>query len=213
MNSGQRSRIGFIGSIVTHIFILLFVSFVGLFNLSHPPANDIVEVSLFGGGGGGGNAAGRAAGSALRRGRTAGGFPQRRGHGRPDPDAGNVDVRLGGVGNPGGAGVPSGYPAGNRAKNRRHHGRAGHRNGDPPPRGRQDLSHRVRRMPRKTALGGVAAEGHGDRLRGGARRYASARPAGPGTGNRPGGRGTRCRGVRQLLDGSRHLHERTAPAD
>lgn len=55
MNSGQRSRIGFIGSIVTHIFILLFVSFVGLFNLSHPPANDIVEVSLFGGGGGGGN--------------------------------------------------------------------------------------------------------------------------------------------------------------
>jgi len=54
MNSGQRSRIGFIGSIVTHIFILLFVSFVGLFNLSHPPANDIVEVSLFGGGGGGG---------------------------------------------------------------------------------------------------------------------------------------------------------------
>mgnify|MGYP006922009625 CR=1 FL=1 len=42
MNSGQRSRIGFIGSIVTHIFILLFVSFVGLFNLSHPPANDIV---------------------------------------------------------------------------------------------------------------------------------------------------------------------------
>ena len=49
MNSGQRSRIGFIGSIVTHIFILLFVSFVGLFNLSHPPANDIVEVSLFGG--------------------------------------------------------------------------------------------------------------------------------------------------------------------
>ena len=45
MNSGQRSRIGFIGSIVTHIFILLFVSFVGLFNLSHPPANDIVEVS------------------------------------------------------------------------------------------------------------------------------------------------------------------------
>ena len=53
MNSGQRSRIGFIGSIVTHIFILLFVSFVGLFNLSHPPANDIVEVSLFGGGGGG----------------------------------------------------------------------------------------------------------------------------------------------------------------
>ena len=57
MNSGQRSRIGFIGSIVTHIFILLFVSFVGLFNLSHPPANDIVEVSLFGGGGGGsGNA-------------------------------------------------------------------------------------------------------------------------------------------------------------
>ena len=41
MNSGQRSRIGFIGSIVTHIFILLFVSFVGLFNLSHPPANDI----------------------------------------------------------------------------------------------------------------------------------------------------------------------------
>ena len=51
MNSGQRSRIGFIGSIVTHIFILLFVSFVGLFNLSHPPANDIVEVSLFGGGG------------------------------------------------------------------------------------------------------------------------------------------------------------------
>ena len=56
MNSGQRSRIGFIGSIVTHIFILLFVSFVGLFNLSHPPANDIVEVSLFGGGGGGGGA-------------------------------------------------------------------------------------------------------------------------------------------------------------
>ena len=54
MNSGQRSRIGFIGSIVTHIFILLFESFVGLFNLSHPPANDIVEVSLFGGGGGGG---------------------------------------------------------------------------------------------------------------------------------------------------------------
>ena len=55
MNSGQRSRIGLIGSIVTHIFILLFVSFVGLFNMSHPPANDIVEVSLFGGGGGGGN--------------------------------------------------------------------------------------------------------------------------------------------------------------
>lgn len=54
MNSGQRSRIGLIGSIVTHIFILLFVSFVGLFNISHPPANDIVEVSLFGGGGGGG---------------------------------------------------------------------------------------------------------------------------------------------------------------
>ncbi|WP_293735253.1 energy transducer TonB [uncultured Phascolarctobacterium sp.] len=54
MNSGQRSRIGLIGSIVTHIFILLFVSFVGLFNMSHPPANDIVEVSLFGGGGGGG---------------------------------------------------------------------------------------------------------------------------------------------------------------
>lgn len=54
MNSGQRSRIGFIGSIVTHIFILLFVSFVGLFNLSHQPASDIVEVSLFGGGGGGG---------------------------------------------------------------------------------------------------------------------------------------------------------------
>ena len=55
MNSGQRSRIGLIGSIVTHIFILLLVSFVGLFNMSHPPANDIVEVSLFGGGGGGGN--------------------------------------------------------------------------------------------------------------------------------------------------------------
>ena len=55
MNSGQRSRIGFICSIVTHIFFLLFVSLVGLFNLSHPPANDIVEVSLFGGGGGGGN--------------------------------------------------------------------------------------------------------------------------------------------------------------
>lgn len=55
MNSGQRSRIGFIGSIVTHIFILLFVSFVGLFNISHQPASDIVEVSLFGGGGGGGN--------------------------------------------------------------------------------------------------------------------------------------------------------------
>ena len=54
MNSGQRSRIGFIGSIVTHIFILLFVSFVGLFNISHQPASDIVEVSLFGGGGGGG---------------------------------------------------------------------------------------------------------------------------------------------------------------
>lgn len=54
MNSGQRGRIGLIGSIVTHIFILLFVSFVGLFNMSHPPANDIVEVSLFGGGGGGG---------------------------------------------------------------------------------------------------------------------------------------------------------------
>ena len=54
MNSGQRSRILFSGSIVSHIFILLFVSFVGLFNLSHPPANDIVEVSLFGGGGGGG---------------------------------------------------------------------------------------------------------------------------------------------------------------
>ena len=54
MNSGQRSRIGLIGSIVTHIFILLLVSFVGLFNISHPPANDIVEVSLFGGGGGGG---------------------------------------------------------------------------------------------------------------------------------------------------------------
>ena len=51
MNSGQRSRIGFIGSIVTHIFILLFVSFVGLFNISHQPASDIVEVSLFGGGG------------------------------------------------------------------------------------------------------------------------------------------------------------------
>lgn len=54
MNSGQRSRIGLIGSIVTHIFILLLVSFVGLFNFSHLPANDIVEVSLFGGGGGGG---------------------------------------------------------------------------------------------------------------------------------------------------------------
>ena len=54
MNSGQRSRIGFIGSIVAHIFILLFVSFVGLFNISHQPASDIVEVSLFGGGGGGG---------------------------------------------------------------------------------------------------------------------------------------------------------------
>ena len=54
MNSGQRSRIGLIGSIVTHIFILLFVSFVGLFNMSHPPADNIVEVSLFGGGGGGG---------------------------------------------------------------------------------------------------------------------------------------------------------------
>ena len=54
MNSGQRSRIGLIGSIVTHIFILLLVSFVGLFNISRPPANDIVEVSLFGGGGGGG---------------------------------------------------------------------------------------------------------------------------------------------------------------
>lgn len=54
MNSGQRSRIGFIGSIVTHIFILLFISFVGLFNISHQPASDIVEVSLFGGGGGGG---------------------------------------------------------------------------------------------------------------------------------------------------------------
>lgn len=54
MNSGQRSRIGLIGSIVTHIFILLFVSFVGLFNFSHPPADNIVEVSLFGGGGGGG---------------------------------------------------------------------------------------------------------------------------------------------------------------
>ena len=54
MNSGQRSRIGFIGSIVTHIFILLFVSFVGLFNISHQPASDIVEVALFGGGGGGG---------------------------------------------------------------------------------------------------------------------------------------------------------------
>lgn len=54
MNSGQCSRIGFIGSIVTHIFILLFVSFVGLFNISHHPASDIVEVSLFGGGGGGG---------------------------------------------------------------------------------------------------------------------------------------------------------------
>ena len=56
MNSGQRSRIGFIGSIVTHIFILLFISFVGLFNISHQPASDIVEVSLFGGCGGcGGN--------------------------------------------------------------------------------------------------------------------------------------------------------------
>lgn len=55
MNSGQRSRIGLIGSIVTHIFILLLVSFVGLFNFSHPPADNIVEVSLFGGGGGGGN--------------------------------------------------------------------------------------------------------------------------------------------------------------
>ena len=54
MNSGQRSRIGLIGSIVTHIFILLLVSFVGLFNISRPPASDIVEVSLFGGGGGGG---------------------------------------------------------------------------------------------------------------------------------------------------------------
>ena len=56
MNSGQRSRIGLIGSIVTHIFILLFVSFVGLFNISRPPADNIVEVSLFGGGGGGGGA-------------------------------------------------------------------------------------------------------------------------------------------------------------
>ena len=55
MNSGQRSRIGLIGSIVTHIFILLLVSFVGLFNISRPPADNIVEVSLFGGGGGGGN--------------------------------------------------------------------------------------------------------------------------------------------------------------
>ena len=54
MNSGQRSRIGLIGSIVTHIFILLLVSFVGLFNISPQPASDIVEVSLFGGGGGGG---------------------------------------------------------------------------------------------------------------------------------------------------------------
>ena len=54
MNSGQRSRIGLIGSIVTHIFILLLVSFVGLFNISRPPADNIVEVSLFGGGGGGG---------------------------------------------------------------------------------------------------------------------------------------------------------------
>ena len=54
MNSGQRRRIGLIASIVTHIFILLLVSFVGLFNFAHPPANDIVEVSLFGGGGGGG---------------------------------------------------------------------------------------------------------------------------------------------------------------
>ena len=54
MNSGQRSRIGLIGSIVTHICILLLVSFVGLFNFSHPPADNIVEVSLFGGGGGGG---------------------------------------------------------------------------------------------------------------------------------------------------------------
>ena len=40
------------------IFILLFVSFVGLFNISHPPANDIVEVSLFGSGTGSGSGGG-----------------------------------------------------------------------------------------------------------------------------------------------------------
>ena len=54
MNANQRSRIGLMGSIAAHVVILLLVSFVGLFNFSHPPANDIVEVSLFGGGGGGG---------------------------------------------------------------------------------------------------------------------------------------------------------------
>lgn len=54
MNEKKRRNAGVIGSALVHILIVLVISVTGLLHTSHV-ADDIVEVTFFGGGGGGGN--------------------------------------------------------------------------------------------------------------------------------------------------------------
>lgn len=54
MNEKKRRNAGVIGSALVHILIVLVISVTGFLHTSHV-ADDIVEVTFFGGGGGGGN--------------------------------------------------------------------------------------------------------------------------------------------------------------
>ncbi len=50
----KRQKIGMLGSVIVHCLIFLIVTFTGVLTVSHAGQDEIVEVTMFGGGGGGG---------------------------------------------------------------------------------------------------------------------------------------------------------------
>ena len=54
MDTQKRQRVGIIGSIIVHCLVFLLVAFSGVLNVSQAYTDEIVEITMYGGGGGGG---------------------------------------------------------------------------------------------------------------------------------------------------------------
>ena len=54
MDTQKRQRLGMLGSVIVHCLVFLLVAFSGVLNASQSLSDDIVEITMYGGGGGGG---------------------------------------------------------------------------------------------------------------------------------------------------------------